>query len=1451
MVNWAINGVVQTPINYIGLLDTFGGTGANSAIVPLGVHAFVAGVSDTFDVWTSMPNGLTDTVTNNDSNSVVLRPALPGGTYTIGGASPDYTTFAAALTDLNDNGICGPVVFNVRQGIYNEQINLGTITGSSSVNTITFQSDPLNTLNPIVQGTGTVTDNYVVRLSGSEYITFDSLDFKALGTTYSRVIDIPGGVNNITFNGCKFEGWASATTSTFQALFYQFGGLADHLTLTNNHFEGGSWGLYLRGTNTTSKSTGAVITGNTMRNVPYYQTYLWYQDSMTFDNNDIIQKPTSTSFAYGIYVYYGDNFTVRNNSLVLNTTSSNYGLYSFRAGGGGSEISNNMIVTSDRSTGTCYGLWENTGRNVNIYHNSIHVRGGGVNTRALYINGSTSTLYGNNNVVNNIAVNSVNGGNALYVNAAGVSAQYMNKMDKNIYFASGANPFNYNFTNYPTLAAYQALATADSNSYFGDPGFFGPANLRLQGTLAVDSGLNVGIMTDIDGDVRPLAPSTGYDIGADEYIPPTCPSPTAIRTAFLTADSALISWTNGIADSSWSMEWGAAGFTPGTGTVIASGNDSIGINGLSPLTCYDVWVKSICTVGDTSILYGPFNFCTPCSSYSPPYSEDFTTMAWNMPPTCWEEATGLLTTNSSLSYINSQWTSDGFGNVGFNGSAKIYIAFTGRDEWLISPTIDLGTGATPYQVEFDIAMTDAFNANPVIGGTMGPDDKFVLLISTDNGTTWSDTNILRQWDTTDIASNTGEYYSFNLTAAGYTGEVRLAFYGESTITNTRTEVFIDNFAVVQVPTCPRPTRLRQDTNNTTTSVDAMWTNGASDVSWEIEYGPIGFTPGFGTVGFSPTNPTTITGLTPSTCYDVYLRSICSAGDTSIQIGPQRMCTECGPVVDLCEDFETTDVNTLPICWEVFIASTYTGTAPAYAQVENFGGNLGPKSIQLDSRSAGLSATTIILSTPEMTALPLGTHRAEFWLDGSFTPDTTLIIGTITDPSNPATFTPYDTINDITSAYQRYRISFDSYTGTDTRIAFLYTPTANFRTINIDDFCFEKIPTCERPPSVQVLNDGIDSNYINLGWNQDTTWFSEPLKYQKEFIITYGPTGYTPGDASVIDTVYTSTTVAPAPANNFSQITGLAPLTEYCFWVKAICDNGDTSAWSGPHCGTTGCPPGVALPYSEDFTDYTSVFPLDETPQCWEEATGPIGGSIALMTESNWEPDGFGNVNFTGAARFNISAFALREGWIVSPTFDLGNDPNVARIIEFDVALTDDFNSNPAVNGFGADDTIAFVVSYDEGVTWNRSDILLQWDTSNEPSNTGDAILYIMRNTTGKVKFGFYGVSNVANEGVDFFIDNFSIRDTTWVSVDENTLDLEKFAVYPNPNTGIFTVQNKGKANTSSVKLMDMAGRLVYDSQLTFAKNGSHEIQVENLKSGVYVLLLQSEGKIEQHRIIVQ
>lgn len=80
--------------------------------------------------------------------------------------------------------------------------------------------------------------------------------------------------------------------------------------------------------------------------------------------------------------------------------------------------------------------------------------------------------------------------------------------------------------------------------------------------------------------------------------------------------------------------------------------------------------------------------------------------------------------------------------------------------------------------------------------------------------------------------------------------------------------------------CARPTNIQENIAlKTTTSITGSWNSTSSITS--LEYGLYGFTPGTGTTVVGVTSPYTITGLLPSTVYDVYLRNNCGTTETPI------------------------------------------------------------------------------------------------------------------------------------------------------------------------------------------------------------------------------------------------------------------------------------------------------------------------------------------------------------------------------------------------------------------------------------------------------------------------------------------------------------------------------------------------------------------------------------------
>jgi hypothetical protein len=75
------------------------------------------------------------------------------------------------------------------------------------------------------------------------------------------------------------------------------------------------------------------------------------------------------------------------------------------------------------------------------------------------------------------------------------------------------------------------------------------------------------------------------------------------------------------------------------------------------------------------------------------------------------------------------------------------------------------------------------------------------------------------------------------------------------------------------------------------TADVTWTTTGNETSWDVEYGPVGFTPGTGTVINSLTTTATLTGLSADTEYDFYVTAVC--GPNATTAGPVSFTTNAG------------------------------------------------------------------------------------------------------------------------------------------------------------------------------------------------------------------------------------------------------------------------------------------------------------------------------------------------------------------------------------------------------------------------------------------------------------------------------------------------------------------------------------------------------------------------------
>ena len=431
------------------------------------------------------------------SSSLTQASCALSGTYTIGGASPNYASFAAAVSDLVNCGVSGPVIFNVRNGTYTEQISIPVIAGVSATNTITFQAESGVAANVTLQsaaGSGTAND-YVVQLNGADYIIFNNLSVTYSGASnlYGRVFWIAGGASYCTISNCTITGTTGTANGGCELIYCNNTGLTNGTdnTISNNTLTNGSYGIYYQGVLGSNTEPNLSIFENTISGQPATSVYLKFLSNTQVYNNTINNNSGSTSY-YGIDLESCTGDATHYNNVYNNWVTSPY---------------------------SC--IWNNSSTYLGVYYNNANTTGSGATSASstFYTSGGavTNTVKINNNIF-------VNSGAYVAIYIGGPT--YINDIDNNDYYAynSGTGVVSkyigaWNSLNMARMADFKfnaqlTNAAFEVNSAGINPLFTSSTNLHANFAGFANKGTPIsGITTDINGAGRD---GSTPDIGAEE-----------------------------------------------------------------------------------------------------------------------------------------------------------------------------------------------------------------------------------------------------------------------------------------------------------------------------------------------------------------------------------------------------------------------------------------------------------------------------------------------------------------------------------------------------------------------------------------------------------------------------------------------------------------------------------------------------------------------------------------------------------------------------------------------------------------------------------------------------------------------------------------------------------------------------------------------------------------------
>jgi hypothetical protein len=558
-----------------------------------------------------------------------IMPVALSGTYTIGGASPDYATIDAALADLAANGVIGPVIFEIRSGTYVPPATgyvLNTFTGMSTTNTVTFK--PASGATVTIAGT-TNAGTAVFLLEGAKYYIFDGsntaggttkdMTIRQTQTTFNPAFWLRNDADNNVIKNCIVQGDADSSTKTSSAngigiifIGTTTAASGNDNNLVQNCTIGDTTGTFrsnigvgVYGTsgkpNTDNKILNCDIVNFGGAGIGYGVVAYAEQDGTTVEGCDIhMTLPAQNATQFGIYTDYSPGYPInsvftRNRIFQLSSTATNwmlYGMYHWVSTSiANTTITNNMISLTGDGDHTFFGIFfQSSTGTTNLWHNSFNISGNSTGARATQIlhKSAANTVNSRNNIFYSTRTGGTAANYGLFISlTTGWNSDY-NLISAN----TGSNFYTARYSgDRLTVADYQTASGQDANSVSGDPRFIDPVNgdLHISTSLAtpVESRGTPLLAIDFDQQARN---ATTPDIGADEgtfiqspqfAISATAGTPQSadINTAFSTSLQATVT-EFGIAKSGISVTFTAPG-VGASGTFSASSTVSTAANGVA------------------------------------------------------------------------------------------------------------------------------------------------------------------------------------------------------------------------------------------------------------------------------------------------------------------------------------------------------------------------------------------------------------------------------------------------------------------------------------------------------------------------------------------------------------------------------------------------------------------------------------------------------------------------------------------------------------------------------------------------------------------------------------------------------------------------------------------------------------------------------------------------------
>jgi gliding motility-associated-like protein len=445
---------------------------------------------------------------------------------------------------------------------------------------------------------------------------------------------------------------------------------------------------------------------------------------------------------------------------------------------------------------------------------------------------------------------------------------------------------------------------------------------------------------------------------------PPCPNPGNLAVSAITTSTANLSWTAGYSETQWQVAVQEAGSGIPTGSGTLSNASTFNATGLAQDTLYEYYVRAVCGANGSSEWIGPLSFRTICNPFPTPFLESFNSDSST--ESCWRSVNGNGDSNEwNLNQTTNPIFGDQMAALftGSNGNNndwlitptitvnanqrlrfyyKVYDEFFEEDLKVMLSTNGIATNQFTT-ILYENSLNSFTDATGVVAGsntiTLGsaqeaarvrPGDFIYIpgfpfpyptyvasvqgtLITMNTTATITQTGIQNiQFEHEAINNEEVKEMVINLTGITSPTNINLAFHTPFFPPNPwayRSQfTFIDNVIVEDIPTCPSVINVTSS-NLLDTAVTLNWEAVGTETAWEISVQPFGTPAPTGAalpqyLTTTTTHPKTITGLTPATQYQYYVRAVCGSTSQSVWVGPFEFTTKCD-LANVCEYTITT------------------------------------------------------------------------------------------------------------------------------------------------------------------------------------------------------------------------------------------------------------------------------------------------------------------------------------------------------------------------------------------------------------------------------------------------------------------------------------------------------------------------------------------------------------------